>query len=71
MSKVSESINNLDVLSANRLDVNFEQLNQKVAYTSAWLGMPIPLQTKAWTCRSCGHRWQDRDGLEPGDSEQP
>ena len=52
-------------------DVNFEQLNQKVAYTSAWLGVPIPLHTKEWTCRSCGHRWQDRDALEPGDSEQP
>lgn len=52
------------------LDVNFEQLNKKVAYTSAWLGVPIPLHTKAWTCRSCGHRWQDPDSVEPGDSEQ-
>jgi len=52
------------------LDVNFEQLNRKVAYTSAWLGVPIPLHTKAWTCRSCGHRWQDPDSVEPGDSEQ-
>ena len=52
------------------LDVNFEQLNRKIAYTSAWLGVPIPLHTKAWTCRSCGHRWQDPDPVEPGDSEQ-
>ena len=52
------------------LDVNFEQLNKKVAYTSAWLGVPIPLHTKAWTCRSCGHRWQDPDPVEPGDSAQ-
>ena len=52
------------------LDVNFEQLNRKVAYTSAWLGVPIPLHTKAWTCRSCGHRWQDPGSVEPGDSEQ-
>ena len=52
------------------LDVNFEQLNRKVAYTSAWLGVPIPFHTKAWTCRSCGHRWQDPDSVEPGDSEQ-
>ena len=48
------------------LDVNFEQLNRKVAYTSAWLGVPIPLHTTAWTCRSCRHRWQDRDSVEPG-----
>jgi hypothetical protein len=51
------------------LDVNFEQLNRKVAYTSAWLGVPIPLHTKAWTCRSCGHRWQDPDSVETGGSE--
>jgi hypothetical protein len=53
------------------LDVNFEQLNRKVAYTTAWLGIPIPLHTTAWTCRSCGHRWQDRDPIEPAGSEQP
>ena len=53
------------------LDVNFEQLNKKVAYTSAWLGVPIPLHTQAWTCRSCGHQWQDSDSAEPGGSEQP
>lgn len=53
------------------LDVNFEQLNHKIAYTSAWLGLPIPLHTKAWTCRSCGHRWQDRQAPESGDSGQP
>ena len=52
------------------LDVSFEQLNRKVAYTSAWLGVPIPLHTNAWTCRSCGHRWEGPDAVEPGDSEQ-
>ncbi len=46
------------------LDVNFEQLNRKVAYTSAWLGVPIPLHTRAWTCRSCGHRWQGAETAE-------
>ena len=50
------------------LDVNFEQLNRKVAYTTAWLGVPVPLHTTAWTCRSCGHRWQDGDSVEPGPS---
>jgi len=51
------------------LDVNFKQLNRKVAYTSAWLGVPIPLHTRAWTCQSCGHRWRDSESGEP-DSEQ-
>jgi Putative prokaryotic signal transducing protein len=53
------------------LDVNFEQLNRKVAYTTAWLGVPIPLHTTAWTCRACGHRWEDRDPVEPEASDQP
>jgi hypothetical protein len=53
------------------LDVNFEQLNRKVAYVSAWLGMPIPLQTRAWTCRSCGHRWEDPQTPESGKPENP
>ena len=52
------------------LDVNFEQLNRKVAYTSASLGIPIPLHTQAWTCQACGHRWQDPDSVEPGESEE-
>ena len=52
------------------LDVNFEQLS-KVAYASAWLGIPIPLHDKAWTCRSCGHHWQDQDSVDPRDPEQP
>ena len=42
-------------------DFNFEQLNQKVAYTSAGFGVPMPLHTQGWTCRACGYRWQ---GLE-------
>ena len=49
------------------LDVNFEQLS-KVAYPSAWLGIPLPLHDKAWTCRSCGHHWEDQDSVE---SEAP
>ena len=54
------------------LDVNFEQLNTKVAYTSAWLlSVPIPLHTAGWTCHACGHRWPGvlaSDGPPP---EQP
>jgi hypothetical protein len=45
------------------LDVNFEQLNRKVAYTTAWLGIPISLHTAAWTCQSCGHHSQDLDSI--------
>jgi hypothetical protein len=51
------------------LDVNFEELNREVAYTTAWIGMPIPLHTGGWTCQSCGYRWQDPDPVEPGPSK--
>jgi len=52
------------------MDVNFEQLS-KAAYPSAWLGIPLPLHEKAWTCRSCGHHWEDQESLDSTDSEQP
>lgn len=51
------------------LDVNFKQLS-KVAYPSAWLGIPLPLHDKAWTCRSCGHHWEDQNSVDPN-PEQP
>jgi hypothetical protein len=51
------------------LDVNFEQLS-KIAYPSAWLGLPMPLHDKAWTCRSCGHKWQDQKSVDPRNPEE-
>jgi hypothetical protein len=53
------------------LDVSFEPLNQSVAYTSASIGLPIPLHDRSWTCRACGHHWEDSDPIEPSASEQP
>jgi hypothetical protein len=41
------------------LEIAFEQLNQPVAYTSAALGVPIPLQNNSWKCDECGARWVD------------
>jgi Putative prokaryotic signal transducing protein len=41
------------------LDVTFQQLNQPVAYGSAWLRVPMPIHYKAWRCRSCKHEWKD------------
>jgi hypothetical protein len=51
------------------LDVNFEQLS-KIAYPSAWLGLPMPLHDKAWTCRSCEHKWQDQESVDPRNPEE-
>jgi putative signal transducing protein len=41
------------------LDVTFQQLNQPVAYGSAWIGVPLPIHSKAWRCRACEHEWKD------------
>ena len=41
------------------LDTAFAELNKKVSYTSAWLGVPIPLSRKDWRCHTCGHQWED------------
>jgi len=43
------------------LDIVFEEINKEVAYTSAWLGVPIPLQQKSWKCLTCGRRWVEEE----------
>lgn len=39
------------------LDVAFAELNRPVSYTTAWLGIPIPLARDDWRCHACGHHW--------------
>lgn len=41
------------------LDVSFQELNENVAYSSAYLGVPIPSHRKAWRCDACGHEWAE------------
>ncbi len=43
------------------LDITFEALNKPVAYTSAWVGLPIPLAQNFWKCEACGHEWQESE----------
>jgi len=43
------------------LDVGFEELNKKIAYSSAYLGVPLPVHRKAWRCNDCSNEWQDED----------
>lgn len=43
------------------LDIIFEDLNKEVAYTSAWLGVPIPLAQKSWKCLTCNRRWVEEE----------
>jgi hypothetical protein len=43
----------------NSLDVNFKELDRPIAYMSAFLRVPLPVQRRAWRCHSCGVEWED------------
>jgi hypothetical protein len=45
------------------LDVNFQELDRPIAYMSAFLRLPMPIQRPAWRCHSCDAEWED-DGAE-------
>ncbi|HWY20327.1 MAG TPA: DUF2007 domain-containing protein [Candidatus Acidoferrum sp.] len=47
------------------LDVNFQELDRPIAYLSAFLRVPMPVQLPAWRCHSCDAEWDD-DGVEGG-----
>ena len=44
------------------LDVNFRELDRPIAYLSAALSVPMPVQHKAWRCHDCGAEWEDDEG---------
>ncbi len=41
------------------LDVNFQELDRPIAYMSAFLRVPLPLQRPAWHCQTCDAEWED------------
>lgn len=41
------------------IDISFRELNKRVAFVSAYFGLPIPLKDADGKCHACGHRWQD------------
>jgi hypothetical protein len=45
------------------LDVNFQELDHPIAYMSAFLRLPIPVQRPAWRCHACDAEWED-DGAD-------
>jgi hypothetical protein len=45
------------------LDVNFQELDRPIAYMSAFLRVPMPVQRPAWHCHACDAEWED-DGME-------
>jgi hypothetical protein len=52
------------------LDVNFRELDKPIAYMSAFLWVPMPVQRRAWRCQSCGAEWE-YDGAETDRGELP
>ena len=43
------------------LDVNFRELDRPIAYLSAFLRVPMPLQRKGWRCHDCDAEWEDEE----------
>ena len=41
------------------LDVNFQELDRPIAYMSAFLHVPMPVQRTGWRCHSCDAEWED------------
>jgi hypothetical protein len=65
-----EGIGNFEQPSCPRcqsLDVSYETLNKPVAYTSAWLGVPVPVSRKRWKCSSCGELWKSDEAAASGE----
>jgi hypothetical protein len=46
------------------LDVSYRELNKFVSYGSAYVGVPIPVHNKAWTCHACHNEWEDASAAE-------
>jgi Putative prokaryotic signal transducing protein len=40
------------------LDVSFDGLDKKIAYTGFLVGVPIHVKHKGGKCHACGHEWQ-------------
>lgn len=50
------------------LDVNFQELDRAIAYTSAFLSVPMPVQRPAWHCQKCDAEWEDDGADAPANS---
>jgi hypothetical protein len=46
------------------LDVAFRELDEFISYGSAYLGVPVPIQKKAWACHACRHEWADTEAAD-------
>jgi Putative prokaryotic signal transducing protein len=46
------------------LEVSFRELNKLLSYGSAYVGVPIPIHHKAWTCHACSNEWEQEDAVD-------
>ncbi len=53
------------------LDVNFQELDRPIAYISAFLRVPLPVQKKAWHCQACDAEWEDEENAGDGSPQSP
>lgn len=51
------------------LDVNFQPLDRPIAYMSAFLRVPLPVQREGWHCHACDAEWQDDAGTDSNTDE--
>jgi hypothetical protein len=42
-------------------DISYKELVKRVAFVSAYFGLPMPLKRRGWKCHSCGHSWRQFD----------
>ena len=45
--------------SCGSLDVSFDELNKTLSYGSVFIGLPVPIHRRGWTCHDCGQKWSD------------
>jgi hypothetical protein len=45
--------------SCGSLDVSFDELNRGLSYGSVFIGVPVPVHRRGWTCDDCGQTWND------------
>ncbi|MGA8622941.1 MAG: DUF2007 domain-containing protein [Candidatus Sulfotelmatobacter sp.] len=50
------------------LDVNFQELDRPIAYMTAFLRVPMPVQRTGWHCHACDAEWKD-DGVQGAGAE--
>lgn len=53
------------------LDVTFQELNKLISYGSAFAGFPLPVTNRAWSCRECGHQWEEASSAPHEQDAQP